>query len=94
MTELIMHERPFSFRQLNKIIRKINLSDNNIVLIKYGTALAKIDNLKRFTYAIEEAGFNNVIVAVADDLDDLSVLDESKMNKAGWYYMRKAKKSS
>ena len=88
MTQLETRERPFSFRQLNKIIRKLELKDNSIVLVKAGTALAKIDNINELVKAGGRLDVKDILIVVVDDFDDLTVLDEQQMHKHGWWHVR------
>lgn len=79
-----------SFRQLSKIARKINLKPNTLLLIKHDTPLA--DGADILANNISATGIENVIIAVVDDLEDVSALDEKFMNEHGWYRIESLKK--
>lgn len=74
--------------KLGKIVRKMHLSDNCVLVIKSGTELAKMQSLEELQQILAQTELKNIIVVVADDFDDLAVLQEVEMNKRGWYHMR------
>lgn len=83
---------PLSVRTLGKAMRKMKLSDNCVMMIKSGTDLARMDNLKELENAIALAGIANVVFVIVDDFTDLKVLDKETMSNAGWYYIDSIRK--
>lgn len=74
----------FSFRQINKIARKLNVQNNDVILVREGSILAREDIIKQIIKVLESAKIN-AIVMVVDSFDNIARLDEKQMAKANWY---------
>ena len=72
-------------RRAGKIIRKLRLHNNDVILLKKGTVLATKDNMNALAQAIGESELSGIIVVVVDDFTDLSVLNEANMQEHGWF---------
>jgi len=69
--------------KIAKILRKIKLSDNMIVVFKEGTELAL--DVEKVASAIETMPLEGIVLLVARDLDDIMALSEYELNALGWY---------
>lgn len=81
-----------STRKLGNKIRKLKIEPNSMILIKSDTIFALDGNIDKFTDIIDQTGIKNVVVVVVDDLADMTVLPEKKLNELGWFkldYLRK-----
>lgn len=78
----------FSFRQINKIIKKIDVTRNSVILIKKDSELAEDEVFSLFREALRSAGLEGVVVLTVDSLDELDELDLRDMRKAGWVRLR------
>src|SRR3990167_5285462 len=79
-----MPDTAFSFRQAQKLLRKLDCHTGDVLLIKQGTALATVEAIDAFIHACERLQLT-IMVAVVERFDDLTVLNEAEMNKHGWY---------
>ena len=78
----------FSLRVLNKITKHLHLADKSVLVVKAGTDLAQVDNLRQLAALIEGMTPKvRVAIVVADDLGDLRLLDQDQMAKLGWFYI-------
>lgn len=77
-----------SIRQLHKIIRKIKLTSNSVLLIKSDSSLATPESMRSFVAAMNQAGLSGVVLIVADKLDDLDEMGLQKMRRAGWVRLK------
>jgi hypothetical protein len=73
-----------SVRKLNKFIKRLNITDKSVVVIKQGTDMAQHGNLNALAQTVGDAGFEGVVVVIAEELDDIKVLNEKAMNEHGW----------
>jgi hypothetical protein len=71
--------------KLGNVVRKLRLYDRCIVLVKEGTDMAKIENINAITAAIEQTTLKEVLILVVGDLEDVKVLNETELNRAGWF---------
>lgn len=77
-----------SIKTLAKFVRKMRISNGDIIAIKSGTVLANkrtVDELSEAIGALNGKG--KCVLIVVDDFDDLRVLDEKAMNERGWFYV-------
>ena len=74
-----------SIKKAGKIIKKLRLHDNDVLVIKGGTVMAQKGNMDALATAVGQTGVRGVIVVVADDLDDIIQLPEDAMREHGWY---------
>jgi len=74
-----------SLRQLNKIVKRLPLSDNMLLLIKQGTEISDVHTVNQLSEAIAELGYTGALILVVGELSDIQGLDETTMNKKGWY---------
>ena len=66
-----------------KLVRKLKLSDNCVLLIKNSDALATAE-IEDIGNAIKALHINAVIMVV-DDLDNIRALPQVEMQRYGWY---------
>ena len=65
-------------------IRKLEIEDGDVVLVKHGTPLSQKDNFHSFARTLGRTGRERCIVVVVDEFDDLTVLDPVGMLQHGW----------
>lgn len=69
--------------KVGRIVRKLRIDDNCIVVVKNETPLAEaVDEL---VAAIHASGVKGVVVVTVNDFDDVKTLKEEDMNQVGWY---------
>lgn len=85
-----MKATPLSMRQMNKVIRKLRLQDDDVILIKEGTEMAKKNNMDALATAIGKSGIEGVIVIVVQSIDDIQSLGANEMQRYGWYKFKNA----
>lgn len=66
--------------KLGSLIKKLHIQNNTMILIREGSSLSRKDVLMRLDAMIRGAGFRNVIMIVAEDLDvaELASIEEVK----------------
>ena len=74
-----------SVRQMNKVVRRLSLKDNDVILVKNGTEMATKANMDSLATAVGNTGVRGIIVVIVDSLNDLRSLSASEMQKHGWY---------
>lgn len=66
-----------------KLIKKLKLSDNSVILLKKDElALGGIEEIKN---ALERTTLKNILVLVVDDLENVRALPQIEMQRYGWY---------
>lgn len=75
----------FSLRMLNKVIKRLKLMPNTVLVIEKGCALDAPEILNGLALAIERTNVENVIIVTTGDLDDIKALQEPEMNRLGWW---------
>lgn len=78
----------FTFKRASALIRKLHISSGDMILLKRGSTLANEMDMSRLADAFGIQGIQAVI-AVVENFDDLTVLDEREMNKLGWIRTRR-----
>lgn len=73
-----------SARQIARLLKKINLHDHDIIMLKSGK-FDEQDIMEMLRKGVESLGLKKVFVIVTDDFDDLKVLNQQEMNNLGWY---------
>lgn len=71
-------------RHLGKFLRHLKLADNVLILIKKGSGYDNKETLDQWIEAMQGLGLHGLI-AVVNNFDDIQVLSEPEMNKAGWF---------
>lgn len=64
--------------KLASLVKKLPLGNNSILLIKEGSPLARLDVLSKMGDLIRQAGYHNIILIVANDLDDIQVASDEQ----------------
>jgi len=77
-----------SIRQLNRLLKRYNLHDGDILALRYKTPTADTSVIEDISKALARMGMKNVLIVVVEDFNDLSVLNETEMAKQGWYHMK------
>lgn len=78
---------PLSLNKLGRIVKRLTLSNNSVLLIKTETALSQRGNIDRLSKMIGE-NYPGVIIIAVDNLFDLASASEEEMNALGWYRLR------
>lgn len=73
----------YSLRRLGNKVRKLHIESNSVVVIRNNTILS--ENIDELGKLIEQTGVKDVIVVIADDLNDIASFNEEFMNKHGWF---------
>jgi len=76
-----------SLRRAGKFLKKCKLGDGDMLLIKSDSELAKEQNLRVLFEAIERIGKLCMLIVV-DDFDDVRTMNETDMNKLGWFRLK------
>lgn len=79
--------------KLGSIVRKMRLQSNSVVIVKAGSELAQTKTLQTIADSLGKTNINNVIILVADNMDDLKVLNPNEMAKHGWFRVDALRKS-
>lgn len=77
----------FSLRKANKVIRKLDLHNGSIILIKTDSGLDEMSVLDQLGKAIGGTALKDILLVVVDDFDDITVVDEEAMNRSGWFHI-------
>lgn len=85
-------EGSHNFHILTRLIKRTRIGSGDVVLIKANTELSKVDSLKELSDVMTQAGLHDIVIVVVDDLNDLSTINETEMNRRGWYRVRTLKK--
>jgi hypothetical protein len=73
-------------RVLKRFVKKLYLNDNDIILVKADSLLAKNkETLDGLAKVISATGRANIIMLVVDSFDDISVPDDEFMLRHGWF---------
>jgi hypothetical protein len=70
---------------MNKVISRLHLSDNDVILVKKGTEMAQENNLDALAQAVGDTGVRGIIVIVVDSLNDIRSISADNMSEHGWY---------
>lgn len=81
----------FSFRQANKLVRKLHLRSGDFLLIREHSTLATFESIDAIIHACERLGIDGMVLVVRD-FDDIKVADEAEMNKHGWFHIEHMKR--
>lgn len=73
-----------SVRQMAKILKNFHVREGDIIALKHQSPLANEKAIDAILHAVEQMKIN-VLVLVVKDFDDLTVLNETDMNKRGWF---------
>jgi len=76
-----------SVKQMAAFVRKMRISDGDVLAIKSGCQLATTDNIEKLRDLLYRANMQNSVIVVVDDFDDLTVLDRKAMRKLGWFHI-------
>lgn len=81
-----------SRKLLTKHVQKLHLQPGDVLAVKAGSAVAKQEILQGIADAMGRLGLKDIILIVVDDFKDLSVLNQTEMNRHGWYHVPQLKK--
>lgn len=79
------NNQPVSLRALGRLVKKLRIHDGDVILIREGSDLAKTQTIDEFLKTCSKQGLKRVMCVVVSDFDDLKIVDESAMNKHGWF---------
>lgn len=85
-------ENTLSIRRLGNKVRRLKLAPNSVLLVRSDSMLTKDNNINNLLTAIKETGLENIVVVVVDDLYEIETIDESTMNKRGWFRIEHLRK--
>lgn len=81
-----------SIKSAAKLMRKMRVSDGDVILVKQDTELSSDENMKTLMSSLKVIGFSATIVVVVDEFDHIKTLNEDGMNKFGWYRVEALKR--
>lgn len=71
--------------QAGRMFRKLRIEPQSIIAFSQGTITEKgVDDLAA---AINEMGVKGVIILVVEDVNQMRALNETEMNKLGWFHI-------
>lgn len=73
-----------SVRQMSRLLKKLNIKSGDILVLKHQSESANADAIDTIVKALTHLRVDALVIVV-DDFNDLSVLNETEMNKRGWY---------
>lgn len=79
-------------RNLAKVARKLKINNGDVLLIKQGTSLANEEAITDISHAASKIGLEKCIIIVVDDFDSLKAINETDMNKMGWFRINTLRK--
>ena len=85
MIDSRVQPNPLSSRQMARPLKKFKINDGDILAVKFKSPNANQTAIEAVIAALDKMGLKDVLVIVVDDFNDLSVLNETEMNKQGWY---------
>ena len=68
-----------------KYLRKLNIRDDTILLIKSQTPLA--DEADALMRGLRKLGLKRVVVVLVEDVNSIKAVSMDDMNEAGWYHV-------
>jgi hypothetical protein len=72
---------------MSRILKRLNINSGDILAIKYQSENANRNAIDAITKALTHLGID-VLVIVVNDFNDLSVLNETEMQKRGWFKLK------
>jgi hypothetical protein len=81
-----------SNKDLNKIVRKLRVTNNSVLMVRESSALATKDTISDMAKMFEQIGLKNVVVVVVDEFNHLETVSETEMNKLGWFKIEALRK--
>lgn len=75
-----------------RLIKKLHVGDGDVIALKFQSNLANKETIELIANALNRMGLEQSLVVVVEDFGDLSVLNETEMNKRGWYRLSKISK--
>jgi hypothetical protein len=78
---------PLSARQMSRILKHYSMKSGDIIALKHQSENANPVAIDAITKALTQMNIDALVIVV-DDFEDLSVLNETEMNKQGWYNLR------
>ncbi len=76
-----------SNRQIERMVRKMSLRAGDVLLIKAGTEIAKIETITEIVSTCEKIVDGRVLVLVVDDFNDMTKTKETALNATGWFHI-------
>ena len=77
-----------SVRQLCRLLKHFNLREGDVLALKQGKQTASLEVVEEISKALGKMGYANVLIIVVEDFDDMTILNETAMNKHGWYHLK------
>jgi hypothetical protein len=74
-----------------RILKKFHVGNGDILALKHQSENANADAIEVITQALTKMNIMALVVVVAD-FDDMSVLNETAMNKQGWFHLKQLSK--
>lgn len=81
-----------SIKSAAKLMRKMRVKDGDVILVKKDTELSSEENMKTLMSSLKVIGFSATIVVVVDEFDHIKTINETDMNKFGWYRIEALKR--
>lgn len=84
-------DNTMSGKKMARYLRKLNIKDDTILLIKSHSPLADEENMEALVRALKILNLNRVIVVAVDDINAIRPVSKADMNNAGWYHIKTLK---
>lgn len=75
-----------SCRQMARLLKKMKIGNGDILAIRFQSPEANVQTIDLITKGLEQINVSALVIVV-NDFDDLTVLNETEMNKRGWYHL-------
>jgi hypothetical protein len=82
-----------SVRQMARLLKKFSVKSGDILAIKHLSENANKEAIEKILRALEQNSINALVIVV-NDFDDMKVLNDTEMNKRGWFRLDSLKKLS
>jgi len=84
-------DNKMSGKRIARYLRKLNIKEDTILLIKSHSPLADKENMDALLRALKVLKLTRVIIGVVDDINAIRPVSEADMNNAGWYHIKTLK---
>ncbi len=78
------NHQPISVRHLKACMKRLHVTDNDVLAIKKDSVLATEEGIESLRRALASMGIN-VLTVIVEDFSEIATLNETTMRKHGWY---------
>jgi bifunctional DNA-binding transcriptional regulator/antitoxin component of YhaV-PrlF toxin-antitoxin module len=82
-----------SVRQMARLLRKISLKEDDILLIRKDK-FSEQEILEQIKKGVERLNLKRVLAIIVDEFEDISSLNKQEMRNHGWYHISDINKLS